>query len=75
VSTVSITQGAVFVYQIYGAWIAGQYLAAHRPWEAWTVNANTALGLAGFAVLFGLFVRLLKQVRKGLAHLKALSQA
>jgi hypothetical protein len=64
---VSVLRDAIVPYQAYGAWLAGQYLAAHRPWEAWTVNANTAIGLAAFAVLLGLSARLVKRVRKAAA--------
>lgn len=61
---VSSARGALIIYQVYGAWVAGQVLAAHRPWENWPVGQNTGLGLACIAILLGMIVRLVKFMRR-----------
>lgn len=55
-------QGAFLIYQVYGAWIAGQVLVVQRPWETWPLGPDTWLGLAGFAILAGMLIRLVKFV-------------
>lgn len=64
VSMASSARGAFLIYQVYGAWVAGQVLATHRPWESWPVGPNTGLGLVCIAILFGMAVRLVKFIRR-----------
>jgi len=64
VSEVSSFRDAVLIYQVYGAWIAGQFLATHRPWENWPVGQNTDIGLFAMAILVGMIIRTARFIRR-----------